>query len=155
MSGLRLCTVKKWSTDLDSLGEWLRYDEQSGCVTHVYCELCSKHSDKLKSLCNFSPTFVGGITGSVLIKDNVIKHSKSDMHTRAVNMSRKPKTRNDIFRATPIGRALAGASGTEMARVSKLIDLAYVIAKEELPFTKYEATKKLMTDLSTFDKKFN
>ena len=63
--------------------------------------------------------------------------------------------RNDIFRATPIARTLAGASGTEMARVSKLFVLAYVIAKEELPFTKYEATKKLMTDLSTFDKKFN
>ena len=54
-------------------------------------------------------------------------------------MSRKPKTRNDIFRATPIGRALAGASGTEMARVSKLFDLAYVIAKDGLPFTKYPA----------------
>ena len=103
------------------------------CVTRVYCELCSKHSDKLKSLCNFSPAFVGGVTGSALKKDNVVKHSKSDMHTRAVSMSRKPKTRNDIFRATPIGRSLAGASGTEMARVSKLFDLAYVIVKEECP----------------------
>ena len=104
-------------------------------MTRVYCELCSKHSDKLKSLRNFSPAFVGGVTGSALKKDNVVKHSKSDMHTRAVSMSRKPKTRNDIFRDTPIGRALAGASGTKMARVSKLFDLAYVIAKEELPFT--------------------
>ena len=110
---------------------------------------------QIKTFVQLSPAFVGGITGSVLKKDIVVKHSKSDMHTRAVNMSRKLKTRNDIFRATPIGRALAGASGTKMARVSKLIDLAYVIAKEELPFTKYEAMKKLMTDLSTFDKKFN
>ena len=54
-------------------------------------------------------------------------------------MSQKPKTRDDIFRATPIGRALAGASGTEKVRVSKLFDLAYVIAKKELPFTKYPA----------------
>ena len=43
--------------------------------------------------------------------------------------------------------------GQKMAKVSKLNVLAYVIAKDELPFTKYEATKKLMTDLSTFDKK--
>ena len=49
------------------------------------------------------------------------------MHTSAVSMSRKPKTRNNIFRATPISRALA------------LFNLAYVIAKEELPFTKYPA----------------
>ena len=71
MSGLRLGTVKKCSTDLDSLGEWLRYDEESGCVTRVYCELCSKHSDKLKSLRNFSPAFVGGVTGSALKKDKL------------------------------------------------------------------------------------
>ena len=56
--------------------------------------------------------------------------SKSDMHANAVNLSKKPKTVDKIFRSTPISRALAGASEEEMARVSKLFDLAYIIAKE-------------------------
>ena len=82
------------------MSEW-----QSGTVTHVYCELCSKH--KLKSLRNFSPSFVNGITGSSLKIDNVVKHSKSDMHTRAVNMLKKPKTMDEIFGKISIGRALS------------------------------------------------
>ena len=139
MSGVRLVTVKKWVADLDSLNEWLRYEETSGNVTRVFCDLCMKHADKLKSLRNFSPAFVNGISGSALKKDNVIKHLKSDMHARAVSLSHQPKSRDEIFRATPIGRAIAGASREEMARVSKLFDLAYVLAKEELPFSKYPA----------------
>ena len=92
MSGVRLLTVKNWSKEVDCLSEWLCYDGQSDTMTRVYCQLCSKHDDKLKSLCNFSPSFVNGITGSSLNKDNVVKLSKSDTHTRAVIMSKKPKT---------------------------------------------------------------
>ena len=64
MSGVRLLTMKNWSKEVDCLSEWLRYDEQSGIVTRMYCELCSKHADKLKSLHIFSPSFMNGITGS-------------------------------------------------------------------------------------------
>ena len=66
MSGVCLLTVKNWSKEVDCLSEWLCYDGQSGTVTHVYCELCSEHDDKLKSLHNFSPSFMNGITGSSL-----------------------------------------------------------------------------------------
>ena len=80
MSGVRLLTVKNWSKEVDCLNERLRYNGQLGTLTRVYCELCSEHDDKLKSLRNFSPSFVNGITGSSFKKDNVVKHSKSDMH---------------------------------------------------------------------------
>ena len=46
MSGVQLLTVKNWSKEVDCLSGWLRYDEQSGTVTCVYCELCSKHGHK-------------------------------------------------------------------------------------------------------------
>ena len=62
MSGVRLLTMKNCSKKVDCLSEWLRYDEQSGTVTRMYCELCSKHDDKLKSLHNFSPSFMNGIS---------------------------------------------------------------------------------------------
>ena len=140
MTGVRAETVKNWAKEIDSLGEWLRYevDEKSGRVTHLYCAMCATHVDKLKALRNFSPSFVNGISGGALKKDGVIKHSKSDMHSKAVTLTRKPKMAlHEIYKSTPIGRAMAGASAEEMTRLSKLFDLAYVIAKEEMPFTKY------------------
>ena len=70
------------------------------------------------------------------------KHMKSDMHTKAINLAKKPISL-DIFKSTPIGRALSSASSEEKARVAKLIDLAYVIAKEELPFSKYSSFVEL------------
>ena len=56
--GVRLQTVKNWAKEVDIVGEWLRYDETSGFVTRVHCELCAKHADRLKSLRNYSPSFV-------------------------------------------------------------------------------------------------
>ena len=104
MAGVRVVTAKKWSKDLDCLGEWLRYDELSGYLTCVYCELCTTHADSLRALCNFSPLFINGITGGVL--KTLWSILKSDMHAKAVNLSKKPKTVDKIFRSTPIGRAL-------------------------------------------------
>ena len=43
----------------------------------------------------------------------------------------------DLYRSTPIHRALAGASVEEMLRVSILFDIAYMLAKEEWLFSKY------------------
>ena len=51
-------------------------------------------------------------------------------------MYKRPKTIKDLYRSTPIGRALAGASVEEMLCVS-IFDTAYMLAKEELPFSKY------------------
>ena len=72
-------------------------------------------------------------------KDNVVKHSRSDMLKKALNISKKPRTMEDLYKSTPIGRALAGASEEKMVRVSRLFDLSYMLAKEELPLSKYPA----------------
>ena len=51
---LRVCYVWYATTDrVDIVGEWLHYEETSGFVTCVHCELCSKHADRLKSLRNY------------------------------------------------------------------------------------------------------
>ena len=55
-----------------------------------FCELCHKHRDRLRAIRNFSSAFIDGVTGSALKKDNVAKHKKSDMHSKAVNMERMP-----------------------------------------------------------------
>ena len=44
--GVRLQTVKNWAKEVDIVGEWLRYDETSGFVTRVHCELCNNANQK-------------------------------------------------------------------------------------------------------------
>ena len=80
MSGVHLLTMKNWSKEVDCSSEWLCYDGQSSTVTHVYCELCSKHADKLKYLRNFSPSFVNGINGSSL-KNTMLSSIQSQTRT--------------------------------------------------------------------------
>ena len=137
-----LSTVKKWIKDVEGLGEWLLYDESSGNVTRIFCKLCSKHQDRLRAVRNFNSAFVVGITGTALKKDNVCKHQRSDIHAKAINMDRQP-TISEIYRSTPLGRAFASANSEETGRVSKLFEIAYMLAKEELPFTKYCAVVEL------------
>ena len=95
---VNLSTVQKWIQDVDSLGEWLRYVESRGKVTRIFCVLCTKHQGRLRSVRNFSAAFVDGITGTALKKDNVNKHRKSDMHTKAVNLERQSATVSEIYR---------------------------------------------------------
>ena len=74
------------------------------------------------------------------------KHKKSDMHSKTVNMELQPtRTINSILKSTPFGKAFASATTEESSRVGKLglFDAAYMLAKEEMPFTKYPAIVEL------------
>ena len=116
---VNLSTVEKWIQDVDSLGEWLCYMESCGKVTQIFCTLCTKHHDHLRSVRNFITVFVVGLTGTSFKKD-VNKPWKSDMHTKAVNPERKPTTVEEIYRSTPLGRSLAVASVEQTSHVCKL-----------------------------------
>ena len=138
MSSIRVATVEGWIKEIDHNKEWIEYEESAGRLNMIRCKMCVTHQARLRSLRNFNQAFINGVTGSALKKDNVVKHSRSEMHKKAISLSLRPKlTLDAIFKTTPIGKALAGASGEEEKRVSKLFDIAYTIAKEELPFTKY------------------
>ena len=91
---------------------------------------------------NFSDSFVAGICNTALKKDNVKKHHKSDQHVKAVDIERKP-TITEMYHFTPIGRALARSSQEQTTRVCKLFEVAYMLAKEEIPFAKYPAVLDL------------
>ena len=85
-----------------------------------------------------------GITGSALEKDNVVKHSKLDIHKKAVSLERQPtRTINELLRSMPIGRAIASASSEEKDRVRRLFEVKYMISREEMPFTKFPGTVEL------------
>ena len=117
----------------------------NGEVDRIRCPLCL-NEDRLRAIRNYSTgAFMHGITGSALEKDNVVKHSKSDIHKKAVSLERQPtRTINEILRSTPIGRAVASASrSSEKERVSGLFEVAYMILREEMPFTKFPAIVEL------------
>lgn len=65
------------------------------------------------------------------------------MHSKAVNLERKPATLTDIYKSTPLGRAFSSGQQEERAHVRKLLEIAYMIAKEEIPFTKYPTIMEL------------
>ena len=116
----------------------------NGEVDRIRC-LLYLNEDRLRAIRNYSTgAFVHGIIGSALEKDNVVKHSKSDIHKKAVSLERQPtRTMNEILRSTPIGRAVASASSEEKDRVSRLFEVAYMISREEMPFTKFPAIMEL------------
>ena len=70
-------------------------------------------------------SFVKGIVGTALKKDNVRKHTASDMHHNACDVERRPSaTLASLYRSTPIGKAIASASSQEFERWMKLFDVA-------------------------------
>ncbi|KAL5457233.1 hypothetical protein EMCRGX_G034478 [Ephydatia muelleri] len=84
------------------------------------------------------------IISGVVVKDNVAKHQKTDMHGKAVNMELQPtRTIKSILTSTPLGKAFASVTTEEWNRIVKLFDATYILAKEEMPFTKYPAIVEL------------
>lgn len=145
---VNLSTVQKWSKEGDRLGLWFRHEVAGGKVSRIFCALCKKHSDRLKPPRNYNPAFVDdiadNITGTALKKDNVVKHKNTDMHSKAVNMERQPtQTISSILKSTPLGKAFGAATTEETDRVTKLFDIAYLLVKEEMPFTKFSAIVKM------------
>jgi hypothetical protein len=47
--------------------------------------------ERLKCKKKFNASFITGISGASIKKDNVLKHTKSDMHLTAVNIEKKTK----------------------------------------------------------------
>ena len=73
-----LTTVQQWPKELESVGEWLQWDELGGKVSRILCALCAKHVDSPQSDQELQPAFIEGLVGSALKKDNVAKHKKFD-----------------------------------------------------------------------------
>ena len=82
-------TVENGGRKFHFLGEYIRYDESGGKVNRIFCVLCDRHKESLRSIRNFNRTFVDGVTGMALKKDNVVKHSHTDTHSTALNIERQ------------------------------------------------------------------
>ena len=79
-------------------------------VIRISSALCSKHQERLQCLRNYNSSFVQGIAGTTLKKDNARKHGNSDIHHKACDIERSPATTLlQIYCSSPLGKAVASA----------------------------------------------
>ena len=89
--------------------------------------------DKIRGSRNFSAAF---IDGSENLRTTSFKdHAKTDMHERAMVLSKKEQSQN-ICDYSPLARSFFHMDSEAEAKIKRKFDLAYVMAKENIAFTK-------------------
>ena len=100
------------------------------------CNVCTKHEKKLTSQRNFNTAWCRSTTN--VKKDTVITHMKGEPHKLAMKLEQESEFMKKpgplpSYVATTLGRAFFKLN----ERAKKLIEIAFVVEKEELPFTKF------------------
>ena len=135
--GLSVSTVEKWILDNDktlNTSTWLGYDKTGrNQVAKLKCKVCQRFADKIRGSRNFSAAFIDGSENlrSTSFKD----HAKTDMHERAMVLLKKEQSQN-ICDYSPLARSFFHMDSEAEAKIKRKFDLAYVMAKENIAFTK-------------------
>ena len=115
-----------------------------GYLLKMWCSACKTYESRINSSRNFSRTFVDGITEPGALKqDHAYKHCKSEQHLRAMSMHMNRFTCAELYRQTAIGKSLVNTESEEREHVKKLVDIWYMMAREEIPFTKFPSIARL------------
>uniref|UniRef100_A0A3B1J4P0 TTF-type domain-containing protein n=1 Tax=Astyanax mexicanus TaxID=7994 RepID=A0A3B1J4P0_ASTMX len=114
---------------------WLRYDS---IKKTMYCEFCSKASRDIAGNTDF-------VTGTNHFKkETVKKHGDSRKHKNARDwfIAKRAPTETPLARA--VTRACDKTAEKEIKELKMKFNTAYMIAREELPFTKFTSQVLLM-----------
>ena len=96
--------------------------------------------DKIHSCRNFNPAF---IEGSQNLRASSFKdHAATDMHKRAMILFHKSRS-TDVAEYAPIARALSTLDPDTASKLKRKFEVAYLICKEGLAFTKMSALCEL------------
>jgi hypothetical protein len=143
-------TFKKWQRtyekDYRSLS-WLRCDTDNDSKLHVsilWCLLCRKYENKIAGHKNFSKSWIDGSLNHKT--SNISDHAKSEQHKSAMMLFNQDEARSrnePITTYSPIARGILSIDPVVKERVMKKFDIAYLIAKEHVPFVKYPAIHEL------------
>ena len=135
-------TVEGWISQYDKefhTMRWLDFSMQGDGkhVAVVRCKVCCEFSERLISLRNYRPTFIEG-TDNVR-SSAVVDHAKSAMHARAMDLYRIKTQAPSPLEYAPIARAFVRdiLDPAAKERLVKKFEIAFFIAKEKLPFTKF------------------
>ncbi len=115
---------------------WLSFEKSSReCVAALRCTVCVKFQDQIVACRNFNPAY---IYGSENFRTSSVKdHATSTMHRRSMLLKKANST--SVFEHAPIARSLCTLDPATEQKVKKLFDIAYLLCKENLPFTKMQA----------------
>ena len=132
-------TVQEWISQYDkqyNTTVWLKYDTADrNHVSKLRCAVCSQFQKELESMRNFRPAFIDGSTN---VRISTVKdHAGTDMHARAMLLYKKQRSSN-ICKYSPIAQSLSQSTmdASTRDRMKRKFDVAYLIAKEKLAFTK-------------------
>ena len=104
--------------------------------------VCTQFKDKLVSMCNFRPAFIEGTTN---VRTSTFKeHVATSMHELVMGLFKKQQS-SSICEYAPIAAALLQPSMDEATCTwtKRKFDVAYMIAKKNLPFTNMKAMCEL------------
>ena len=122
---------------------WLKFNMANrDHMASLKCAVCTQFKDKLVSMRNFCPAFIEGTTN---VQTSLFKeHAATSMHERAMGLFKKQQS-SSICEYAPIVAALLQPSMDEATctQTKHKFDVAYMIAKENLPFTKMKAECEL------------
>ena len=82
-----IATFDKWKRQFDDQYQtlrWLQCDKDTAdyTVTVLWCEVCRKYSDQIRTMRNFSSAWVNGSANQR--NSNIVDHAKSEQHAAAM-----------------------------------------------------------------------
>ena len=148
-------TIENWKSELaiHSVAEWLTYDtDKDGKVKDMKCKFCTKYEEEIKTMPNFSNLF---IVGSKNYKKSAVEDhaTKSKHHLKAYNLHLKSKgaSSSEISKSllslapknTDIVSGIEKMEQKDLERTKKKFEVAYFIAKHQIPIAAYPDFLKL------------
>ena len=122
-----------------------RLDKSLVCT--LWCEVCHKYEKRIKSKKNFSRAWIGGSYNQKT--SNVMDHASSEQHKVAMAILHREQAKNvkeSLTSYSTIVRCLHNPSldPAVRERLKKKFNISYLLAKENLPFTKYPSIHELL-----------
>ena len=148
-----LATFDKWKRQFNDhyqTSRWLQCDRDTSdyTVTLLWCEVCRKYSDHIRTMRNFSSAWVNGSANQR--NSNIVDHAKSEQHAAAMARMRAEtgESADDERVVFVVENAAFLASFPvmdegEVERMKRKFHICYMMAKEGLPFQKYTALYNL------------
>ena len=138
-------TLKKWQHDFDRESctmTWLDCDiaTEGGkkVVKKLKCKMCTKFADKISCRRNFSDKWIVGADS--VRTSNVRDHARNDQLNHAMSLLAKERAESSGLGPVsyaPIAKAFNKLPEDDRERLKVKFDIAYFVAAEKLPYTKY------------------
>ena len=142
-----IATFDKWKRQFDDQYQTLRWlqcdkDTTDYTVTVLWCEVCRKYSDQIRTMRNFSSAWVNGSANQR--NSNIVDHAKSEQHAAAMARMRadagEPPDEEKVVFVVENAAFLASfpvMDGKETEKMKRKFQICYMMAREGLPFNKY------------------